>query len=361
MIQLKKTIKNGFYIGGLILITVLGSCTKKKTETVTPIGAYETGVFIVNEGPFNSGTGTISHYNKTTGLLTNNIFQLANQIPLGNIVQSINFINNQGYIVVNNANKIEIVEGANFTSTGTINGLESPRSILAVSPTKAYVTEWGFGTYGKISIINLLTNSITGDITINRKGPENMIKKGDLVYVTCKGAYGTDSVVTIIDSKTNTVVKNLKVGANPDDIKEDKNGDIWVLCSGKYKSDNSELEIPGSLVKINPTDNTVETAFLFSSLTSQPAGLELNSKKDKLFYNYNGSIYSHSSSSSNLDNQIVVNKNFYSIGIDPTTNIIYAGDAGDYSSNGKVFRYTLNGIKIDEMTVGIIPGNFYFR
>ena len=363
MNTLKITTKSILLFVGILLVASTISCKKKKKEEeiVVPVGAYESGVFIVNEGPFGSGTGTISHFNKTNLSTTNDIFQLSNQFPLGNIVQSLNFINGKGYVVVNNANQIIVVEEGNFNYSITINGFESPRTILQVNPFKAYVTEWGSGGFGKVKIVNLLTNTIAGEIAITRNGPENMLKKGDYVYVTCKGAYGEDSMVTVINSVTDVVITNINVGANPDDIKEDATGAIWVLCAGKYLPDYSAIDVSGGLAKIDPTTNTVTASYSFNNFTSQPSGLEVNLSKDKLYYNNNGGIYSQAISASSLENNLVVNRNFYSIGIDPASQIIYAGDAGNYSSEGKVIRYTINGTKIDSLNVGVIPGAYYFK
>ncbi len=348
-------------ISTAVLVVSFSAC-KKKTETETPTGTYQTGVFVVNEGPFNSGTGTISYYNRDSKVVTNDIFQLANQLPLGNIVQSINMFNGKGYIVVNNANKIEVVEAHEFKSIASISGLTSPRSMLQVDDSKAYVTEWGSATVpGSVQIINLNTNTVMRSIATGRKGPENMVKKGNYVYVTCKGAYDYDSMVTVINTLTDGVVANIAVGPNPDDIAVDADGFIWVLCSGKYKSDYSSLEFPGRLVKINPTTNTVVTSFVLSSLYSQPAGLDLSTDKRTLYYNYDGAIHTQAIASANLETAALVNRSFYSIGIDPTTNIIYAGDAGNYASEGKVVRYTIAGAVIDSLNVGVIPGGFFFK
>src|SRR5690606_36133260 len=120
----------------------------------------------------------------------------------GNIVQSMNVLNTSGYIVVNNANKIEVVEAGTFKSVGTITGLNAPRYILQVNDQKAYITEWGNGSEGNIRILNLTNNSIEGTINLNRKGAEKMLKHGDYVYVTCQGGYDKDSVVTVIDANT---------------------------------------------------------------------------------------------------------------------------------------------------------------
>ena len=91
----------------LLVLALLGtlffnSCTKDDKKENFP---YDNGVFITNEGPFQSGSGTITFYDKATGLTQEKIFETVNAMPLGNIVQSMNIFNNKAYIVVNNANK----------------------------------------------------------------------------------------------------------------------------------------------------------------------------------------------------------------------------------------------------------------
>ena len=54
-------------------------------------------------------------------------------------------------------------------------------------------------------------------------------------------------------------------------------------------------------------------------------------------------------------------KMFYGLGIDPQNSTIYVSDAVDYTQQGYVFRYQLNGSAIDSFKVGIIPGYFCFK
>src|ERR1043165_7729268 len=91
-----------------VMLVILSACKKKDETTVTPATAdYSNGVFVTNEGQFGSGSGTISFYNRSSKTVTADIFQKANSFPLGNVVQSMNVFNDKGYIVVNNAQKIE--------------------------------------------------------------------------------------------------------------------------------------------------------------------------------------------------------------------------------------------------------------
>ena len=63
------------------LFVGLYSCSPKK-EDATPTPIYSNGVFIVNEGPYGSGTGTISFIKKSDSTVIGDIFgKENNQIP----------------------------------------------------------------------------------------------------------------------------------------------------------------------------------------------------------------------------------------------------------------------------------------
>lgn len=359
-----KTIRL-IFISAVAVATIFAGC--KKDEPVldptlpSPSTVYDNGVFITNEGPFGSGSGTVSFYSRTNAVVYNDIFEAKNSFPLGNIVQSMSIFNGKGYIVVNNSGKIEVVDANSFASNGTITGFTYPRYFLGIDNTKAYVSEWGVGgSNGAIKVVNLLTNTVTATINIG-KGAESMVKNATKVYVACGGGFDNDSVVTIINSSTNTIDTNIVVGANPSNIQIDANGDIWVLCKGKYNSSWTALEQTGRLVKLNGLTNAIELSLNFSSTFSQPSNLVINASKNTLYYSYDGMLYAHPISSVSLVSSATINRNFYSLGIDPTTDYFYGSDALDFTSNGKVIRYTPAGVAIDSFTVGVIPGNFYFR
>ena len=353
---------NQWLIAGIALISVMQGCKKDDPKLVaaTAGGAYDSGVFVACEGPFGSGTGTVSFYNRTTGAVSNDIFQSANTFPLGNVVQSVNIYNGKGYVVVNNAGKIEVVTANDFKSVGSITGLNSPRYFLGITSAKGYVSEWGT-TGGTVRVINLSNNSISSTINVGN-GAENMVMVNNNVYVACSGGFVNDSIVTVINSTTDAVVTTINVGPNPGDIKVDANGKIWVLCGGQWNGSFTSLDKTGKLVRINPSNNTVEQTFTFSSTLSMPSNLAINSAKNKLFYTYQGKIYNHDITALNLSSMGLVDRSFYGLGFDPVNDYLYAADAGNFSSNGKVVRYNgSTGSKVDSFAVGIIPGDFFFR
>ncbi len=109
---------------------ILAGCNKSNNDN--PSGNWSNSVFIVNEGPFQTGSGSISAFNRESLEVTNNLFETANGRPLGNIVQSMSVYKDRGFIVVNNANKIEVVNLKDFKSDTTIENLALPRYFIGI-------------------------------------------------------------------------------------------------------------------------------------------------------------------------------------------------------------------------------------
>ncbi|MGZ4157859.1 MAG: YncE family protein [Bacteroidia bacterium] len=357
--------KQLFYLSAFAFAIAFAGCKKddpKPQPAATSGGTtYDYGVFITNEGSYGSGSGTVSFYNKTTGGVSNDIFGTKNGFPLGNVVQSLQIYNGSAYIVVNNAGKVEVADGSTFASTGTITGLTYPRYFLGINSSKGYISEWGAGGIaGAIKVVDLSTKAITATINTG-KGAEGMLLSGSKVYVACGGGFDNDSVVTVINSTTNSVSTNINVGANPKDIKMDASGKLWVLCSGQWDPTYTFLVKPVKLVRVDTATNMVDLSLPFSSTTSQPSRLVINAAKTSLYYLYNGGVYQQSYTAGALSSVATINRNFYGLAIDPVTDFFYGADAVDFSSNGKVIRYNASATLVDSLSVGVIPGNFFFK
>jgi len=339
---------------------LLTACDPK--EDTPPVGKYENGVLIVNEGTFPNGTGTISYYNRSNKTVENDIFEATNGRPLGSLVQSVSVHNGKAYMVVNNGDKVEIADAKDFTSVGVINGLAQPRYFLGITEGKAYVSQWGAdGLTGSVQVVDLQTNAVTKTIPTGR-GAERMIKVNNNVYVTCIGGYGNDNRVTVLDAHTDAVVANIVVGDNPNSMQLDANNKIWVSCRGFRDYANPALNTAGSLVRINPANNTAELTLPFAGTTGSPEEMTINKARNALFYAYAGKVYRHDVGSTSLNPTAVINRSFYGLGIDPADDVLYAADAGDYTSNGKVIRYNpATGVALDSVQAGIIPAEFTFR
>src|SRR5512142_3246030 len=104
------------------IVLFFAGCEKDNNSTVQ--GKFSKGIFVVNEGNFTHGNASISFYDRDSMKVTNDLFSKVNSRPLGDVSQSMAEHNGKYYIVVNNSSKVEIVDKNDFTSTGTITGLE---------------------------------------------------------------------------------------------------------------------------------------------------------------------------------------------------------------------------------------------
>ncbi len=352
-----KSIKTTLALLSFVLAFIIISCTKDDDKVVK--GKYSNGLFIVNEGPFQSGTGTITFFNTDSNYVQQDVFELVNNRPLGNIAQNMTIFDNKGYIAVNNAAKVEVVDAISFKSLGTITNLTNPAVFLGVSNAKGYITDW----VGHVAVVDLKSNTVSTTIPTG-SGPDAMLKAGKYVYVANTGGFGIDSTITVIDFSTDKVIKTIKVGMAPTGLVADANGRIWVLCKGKgFAGWPQAGDTPGSLMRIDPNALTIDFTYTFPSSGDHPDKLVINKQKSQLFFLHNFGIYTYNialTSSSSVP-QVVKNRGFYSLGYDSKSGYLIAGDAGDYVSAGKVFRINSNnGAIIDSVQAGIIPRAFAF-
>ena len=143
----------------------LQSCNNDDSPINNPEqGTYSKGVFVLNEGGMGSANADITYYNPNEKISdTNpiqNIFKKANAgAQLGDVAQDFVFKGNKGYIVVNNSNKVEIVDNTSFKKVSTITeNILNPR-YLAVTDKYIYVTNWGTSSDPNDDYIAVYTSS----------------------------------------------------------------------------------------------------------------------------------------------------------------------------------------------------------
>jgi DNA-binding beta-propeller fold protein YncE len=349
-------------IKSTILLFAIGliSCAKDESAPIEPVVTANKGVFICNEGPFMSGTGTLSYLNSETGELINSIYEAINNKPLGNIVQSMEITKAKGFVVVNNANKIEVINMADLKWEATIEPLTLPRYFCPVDDQKAYVSCWD----NTVAVVNLNTLRVDKHIPVST-GPERMIKTGGLVFVLNQGGYGTDSTVSVINTSNDQLIKTLQVYPKPSGAVLDKEGKLWVMCSGKgFNGFPAAGDSEGHLLQIDPQTLIVLNDFPFPDNVDHPDKLVINRAGDKLYYLYKNAVYEFGIDDLSLPYQPMIRHNgyLYALGLDASTDLIYVSDPVDFVQNGWVFRYQAStGMVVDSFPTGIIPGFFCFN
>ncbi len=347
---------NKYFFGLIISLSFLiFSCQDDDNNTSN--GMYSTGTFIINEGTFGAGDGSISFLNEDT--LEQNIFSNTNSRLLGDVVQSLTFYDDKGYIVVNNSNKMEVVEGATFAELATVTGLELPRYFIGASNNKGYISQWGSdGVSGSIQILDLNTYNLTGSISTAGGGPEKMELIGDKIYVSHSGGFGIDSMITVIDPFNDNVIQNINTGYNPSDIKQDYNGNVWVLSQG-FTDWSTGASVNARLSAFNPSDYSMIHDFELSG--NYPSNLKMNEDQTKLYFLFNGAIVEQDVDAGALSLQTIITNNFYGFGINPSNNNFWGCDAKDFASTGEIYIYNNSYTLIDSIPTGIVPRDIVFK
>lgn len=335
----------------LLLLIVFASCVKDKPVVSAPASVQMSSdrkVYITNEGNFMNGNASVSLYDPKTKSVIEDIFKHQNNTTVGDVAQSLTYFNSSYYLVVNNSGKI-LVCNSDFKLTQTINGFNSPRYILPVTNSKAYVSD----LYSNhIKVLNLNSNTITG--TISCPGwTERMVLIYNKAYITnIKKSY-----VYVINTLNDTKTDSILVGSYAGNILIDKNDKIWVLSKG-----NPSNAIEPVLRRIDPLTDQIEKSFTFP-LTDSPGDLCINKTKDTLYYLNNG-VFRMAIHDLSLPSTALIakgNKNFYGLGINHNDYHIYVSDALDYIQKSNIYIYNAFGNLESSFKAGINANSFHFE
>jgi YVTN family beta-propeller protein len=322
--------------------------------------AQSSSVYITNEGNFGTGNSSLSIYDKTTNSVSNDVYSSNNGGALmGDVAQSMELINGNGYICVNNSSTIQVIDENHIYVTAI--QVYQPRYLKQVNTFKAYASDWGING---IQVIDLLSNTVSSTIDCGT-GPEGIAVSNGFAYVCNVGGWGLDSTVTVINTNTDAVETTLTVGDKPNSAVVDVNGNVWVLTGGFTEYDanwNVISETPGVLAMINTSTNTIESSLVFP-IGNHPEDLVINGAGNKLYYSdgsWSKAVYEFGINDINLSTTPIIDRSFYGLGYDPISNEIYGSDAVDFVQQGWVYRYATTGLVVDSFQVGIIPGSFAF-
>jgi hypothetical protein len=170
----------------------------------------------------------------------------------------------------------------------------------------------------------------------------------------------------IINTTTDRTEDTIKIGDYPNSIVADVNNTIWILCGGKkvYTPPTYDLDLNastvGSLVQLDNNGNVLQS-LSFTDNSQSPSNLIINKSKDILYYNYAGAVYAFPINSGTLSSVPFIDRNFYGLGIDPKNDLIYGGQASNFSQTDYFFRYSNTGQLLDSFNVGIAPNGFAFN
>lgn len=326
---------------------IFASCSKSDDpfEQEAPKYNYSNGILFVNEGSFQGNDASIGFsnfdYNNVKADIYNN-----DERALGDVAQSIGFDVDKAYIVVNNSNKIEVVNRYSFENIATITeNLNNPR-YTAFAGGKLYVTNMGSSS---VSIYNIKDYSFVKEIPLGSL-VENIVSQNNKIYVQ-KAAFGNGNTIAVIDSKSDEVVKNIVLNDNVQGLVANT-GFVYAISS---------IETRSNFYKINATDDTIITEF---TSTKIPDARNLRIDNNVLYYTSKTNIYSWSTTATEVDVTPVVKikgsggyEFMYAFAV--INNQFLVSNAGDFVKPSTVEVYNLAGKKVNTFKAGKSTNNFY--
>ncbi len=317
------------------------ACEPQENRPVYPEGE---GFFILNEGNYLAGNGTVSFYSFESGEIYNDLFGAANGRALGDIPSFMAVDGKTGFIVVNNSGTIEEVDLTTMESLGTVTGLTSPRQMV-VNGNKGYISSL---QDGDITVLDLDGLFVAGSMEVG-SASEAMVISGGRLFAA---HWSSGNTVTVTDIATGNLIKTISVGLEPESMVLDKNGKLWVLCTGGWQGE----EIP-RLIRINSSTLEKEKELQFRTIDDNPSSLTCNAAGDTLYYLDEG-VRRMPVTADALPSEAYVpagDRLFYRLMAGPR-GIIAVTDAIDYQQKGDLLIYNSRGELIDTEQAGIIPG-----
>lgn len=331
-----------------LLLLFIAGCK----ESNEPAPVEKEGLLIVNEGNFGWANGDLSVYNPQTGEITNDVFQKANGVLLGDVVQSAVLRDSVVYVVLNNSAKIEVLNRSGFLRNRTINiSGSSPRYFLPIDESIALVTEL---YANKIWKINYQTGETVGSVTVAGE-TEEMLRVNETVFVIERTRPNSSFVaqIRVINANTLQSQTTIALPSEPNSFALDNENNLFVLTDSNSHS-------KAHLVKINTATFAIEAQQEFAS--GQPFLLRTNTAKTALIFAAHNAIYKTATTGTipTLPFIQTTVSRFYGMNINPQNDDVYVADAIDYTQPSRVFVYDASGNLKTDFRAGIITNGFVF-
>ena len=330
---------------------IFGSCKNDDDGNQGGPNVDGLAVYLISEGSFGTEQAQVTKYIPDSNAVVSDIYKSVNGNELGSLIQSMNQVDDEFYLLVSGSSKIEVVD-RDFNKLETITGISQPRYMLEVNSVKAYVSSFD----GGIHVLDLATNAVSKTIAFPH-WTENMVKYAgnQVIFSAPSNFVGENSDhIYIVDTGQDKIIDSIAVPWGPEHLVVDRNNDLWVYSNGAFGDDTKNA----TLSKIN-----VETKEIISSqnmegvLGTYNPRMQANPKRDTIFFLATTGIRFMDLNSNGIPQAYLTadaTSSFYSFGIDTYRDQYYLCD-GDFSSPGKVQVFNANKQKIREIEVGVGP------
>lgn len=332
------------------------------------------GLYLLNEGNMGSNKCTLDFLDYTTGKYWRNIYPERNPHvvkELGDVGNDLQIYGSKLYAVINCSHYVEVMDVENAQHVGKVDVVNG--RYIVFNKGKAYVSSYAGPVQidpnarpGKVVEIDTVDLSIKREVVVGYQ-PEEMVVKGDLLYVANSGGYrfpNYDRTVSVIDLNTFKVIKTIDVAINLHRMALDRYGRIYVSSRGDYYNVHSDVFILDSKTdRVTGHLGVGASEFCMSGDSLYLFGVEwsyVTSKNTVTYAIYDTrkqKIVSRNFITDGTDQQISIP---YGLAVNPITKEFFVADAKTYVNPGMLFCFSPEGKKRWSVRTGDIPAHFAF-
>lgn len=315
-------------------------------EEEVVLGDYQNGILITNEGNYGSPNASVSFLDSALSSIENQLFQSNNEAEsLGDVLQSIAFHENLAFLVLNNSNKVEVVNRYTFERVATLTqGLEQPR-YAAVSDGKLFVTN---ALSDKVTYYDVTSFGYLGEIALEQD-IEQVIALGHQVFVQ-QSYFGNGNSLAVINSETADVQTTITLQNAFDSMVSDGQN-IYALCNP---------ENDAKLLVVNADDLSVSRTLDLGDVQN---AVKIREDNGNVYFVESNKVYRFEPTSDGFDNHPLfeVTDNSWSTfyGFSVIDDRVYSGDAQGFTQNGTVQVFDLTGSLLGTFVAGVGVNGFY--
>ncbi len=336
-------------IAGFFAATLLLNVACKDDEIFEDRGTFDKGYLISNEGSFGHNNAEVSFISEGLDQIQNDIFKINNaNEPLGDVLQSIAFSNVNAYLVVNNYNKIQVVNRYGLKKITTItDNINQPRYVTTAS-NYIYVTNSKYGGEHYVSIYKSADNSFVKRINFSDDA-ERIVAAGNKVFVQ-NASYGFGHNISVINTGTNELEKTISLPNGDINKTIAFNNDVYTIAYNGVDS---------FIYKISGQTGEIVTE---TKLSGIPSATNLDIEGNTMYFSSANKVYS-------LDLGLTIapkllfeaSKSDYGTlyGFNVIDGKIFTSNAGDFASASEITVYSTIGSKLKSFTAGVAVNGFY--
>ncbi len=341
-----KALQSGLWMA--VLLSGFWGCIAGENPDLENL-PYEQGYVIGNEGAFGSSNASIGFRSLTGGIYQADVVGAVNQgLITGDVLQSLFASDSLLFAVLNNSNRILLLDRYRMEYKGEIGNLALPR-YLVQGQQALYLSEWvNFSGNGRVQKINSETAQLEGSVEVGAL-PEHLLAYQGKIYVP--NSY--ENTVSVLTEVPFAKAADYIVGDYPQACLA-LNGSVWVLNGGK--PDWTGAFSYGSWMKLDEQGQVV-TEISLNQAQVNPNRVVASPDGRFAYFIFGGDVWFLDAYLETVG-VLISGANAYGLGVDSRNGDVLVGESGDFSSASDVAIYNAQGQLQNRFKAGIAPSSF---